>query len=444
MGISTLEAVEATQYQVVDLALRSETFQNAPVCCALLQYLYQHRNEQIGEYAIGTEALARRESFDPKSDSYVRVQISRLRTKLAEFSAKEGKEAPLQIVVPRGSYKIEFVDQPATADEKHRFSAERPASPSSTSVNRAGLSAQPVLAAGRGKLIFGLSVSVAALACSLAISVSRQWRGVTRSSADSNMLQAKFPSIAKDSFWGSFLANGRSVRIVVPNPIFYLWKDAKTGDSINVRSIRSNDFDDLKQSAMLAQLEEKYGQPMLSQEYLSTYDTMSAFTLASFLRDNGFRADLSSSDALSLGAIDRETLILMGTVQTLQPYQKYFRKLTLSFTSAPQTISSRDSSTGKSVEYNPVIQSSDHVIIPQLLACLPGSTPNGRILLIEGYKDIASVAYITSREGQDELQRLQKENHGNPFFEAVVMSEINGDIPIKSRIAIYKPIAENK
>jgi hypothetical protein len=62
--------------------------QSSEALCKLLQYLAHHTlNSPAGhlkEYQIATEALGRPADFDPQSDSCVRVQVGRLRTKLAE------------------------------------------------------------------------------------------------------------------------------------------------------------------------------------------------------------------------------------------------------------------------------------------------------------------------------------------------------------------------
>ena len=60
----------------------SETFRTAPVMRSLLLYLWKNQGEQISEYAIAVDALGRSPEFDPKTDSTVRVQVARLRTKL--------------------------------------------------------------------------------------------------------------------------------------------------------------------------------------------------------------------------------------------------------------------------------------------------------------------------------------------------------------------------
>ena len=60
------------------------------------------------EYLIGVEAFDRGESFDPKTDTIVRVQARRLRAKLAAYYEGPGKNDPLIIELPKGSYVPSF------------------------------------------------------------------------------------------------------------------------------------------------------------------------------------------------------------------------------------------------------------------------------------------------------------------------------------------------
>src|ERR1044071_4067899 len=84
----------------------SETFQSAPTMRALLVYLWEHQGEPVSEYAIATEALGRSADFEPKVDSTVRVQVTRLRAKLKEFYETAGSEFPLRLSLPLGAHEL--------------------------------------------------------------------------------------------------------------------------------------------------------------------------------------------------------------------------------------------------------------------------------------------------------------------------------------------------
>lgn len=442
--------MEVIYGQLIDRALQSETFEHCPVTRSLLKYLYDNRNREISEYSIATEVLARRDDFDPKSDSYVRVQIARLRAKLREFTEKEGNASTLQIVLPRGAYKLEFADWPLTtvmrgksssAEHAHTFAEARE---TDLEIAQSTASTQSSLL----KLVRFLSAVIGTLAI-LLISIliwlgthTDWWRYSHSLSAGS--LESHFP-FSQDSFWGKFVQGGKPVRIVLPNPVFFYWNDPKRKESVQVRSMGINDFSELQNSPILRDLSQKYGYPpILSQEYLSIYDGLSAFKLAILLSQNGTNVNVSDGTQFPLESIDHENVILMGTVQTLSPYQKYLKNLTLSFTPVARVIENHDPITGKEIDFLPIKESNAREVTPQLLACVPTNDAGGRMLVIEGYKENALVSYIASREGQEELHRVQTANGGSPFFEAVIMSEIDGNTPLRSRITYYHSLPFQK
>ena len=74
---------------------------------------FEGEAEEIRERTVAVEALGRKESsFDSHSDPIVRVSARELRKKLGEFYENEGKDHPIQIVLPRGRYIPQFVRRP--------------------------------------------------------------------------------------------------------------------------------------------------------------------------------------------------------------------------------------------------------------------------------------------------------------------------------------------
>lgn len=62
---------------------------------------------ELEEYVLGAEALGKGETFDPKADPIVRVQMRRLRARLNGYYATEGRLDPIWIEIPIGSYTPE-------------------------------------------------------------------------------------------------------------------------------------------------------------------------------------------------------------------------------------------------------------------------------------------------------------------------------------------------
>src|SRR4051812_44599342 len=62
------------------------------------------RSGSIKDYAVGVEVYRKDASYDPATDSLVRVEASRLRSKLAKYYETEGRADPVQISLPKGAY----------------------------------------------------------------------------------------------------------------------------------------------------------------------------------------------------------------------------------------------------------------------------------------------------------------------------------------------------
>lgn len=68
------------------------------------------RGEQLKGYTVAVEVFERPDSFDPALDPVVRIEAGRLRDKLREYYEADGRDDPIRIELPKGSYAphIEF------------------------------------------------------------------------------------------------------------------------------------------------------------------------------------------------------------------------------------------------------------------------------------------------------------------------------------------------
>lgn len=113
---STREA-EADELRAV---LASPLLARAPSLAQLLTFLcgkhFAGESGSISEQQIAMEALGRSASFDQKRDSIVRVELHRLRKRLALYYQTEGADHAVEISIPAGSYSPRFaVKAPAAA-----------------------------------------------------------------------------------------------------------------------------------------------------------------------------------------------------------------------------------------------------------------------------------------------------------------------------------------
>jgi TolB-like protein/Tfp pilus assembly protein PilF len=75
---------------------------------ALLGYIVEQglsgREDQLRAHEIAVAVLGRDESFDPQTDPIVRMEVGRLRRDLEHYDLTAGRDDPLRIAIPKGSY----------------------------------------------------------------------------------------------------------------------------------------------------------------------------------------------------------------------------------------------------------------------------------------------------------------------------------------------------
>jgi len=92
----------------LERVLASASFRASPQLGAFLRFVVDEalrgRGASLKGYTIGVEALGRDPRFNPQIDPIVRVEATRLRRALERYYSGEGRDDPVVIDLPRGSY----------------------------------------------------------------------------------------------------------------------------------------------------------------------------------------------------------------------------------------------------------------------------------------------------------------------------------------------------
>jgi hypothetical protein len=102
--------------------INSSPFRDAYRLTSFLSFIVEMtltgNGTKLKAYTIAVEALDRGADFDPQTDPIVRVEAVRLRQALARYYAATGRDDPLVIEVPRGSYVPAFHHRNAVERQK--------------------------------------------------------------------------------------------------------------------------------------------------------------------------------------------------------------------------------------------------------------------------------------------------------------------------------------
>jgi hypothetical protein len=408
----TPEATEAIQAHVHKI-LQSTHFARAETQRKLLQYLWEHRHESVSEYALATEALGRSENFDPATDASVRVHISRLRRKLKDYYQLEPGESEL-LVIPTGTHQLMVLDQSLQAmPSPEEVESLAPVPSRSYTV--------PILMG----MIAVLLVAVSWLG----------WKYSTMRPAP----EVKRPN----AFWASFLAGTAPIKIILPTPIFFGFKDHPT---LRLRSTQVNDFNDVPKDPEFAKLVGNLGSRTFEQSYTVTWDTLAAIDMARYLDSIGAKDRVSFNVTRDLSPLflENSNVIAVGTHQTLQPLSGYLQAMNFSLAPAESRVTNAKPRPGEQATYEIIKKNKDREVRPSILAVLPGRASGLKVMLLQSRDTGALVSLISSSAGSNSIEEMWKKEGSPQYFEMVTYTEVQGNtIPLRTwPVAIHKFTAQ--
>lgn len=107
---SEIEAGEVLKE--LERILSDKRFAGSERATRFLRYVVEKtllgEGSEIKEIVIATDLYQRSSEYDPKIDSTVRVEATRLRTKLNSYYREGGRHDPVTITIPKGSYVPQF------------------------------------------------------------------------------------------------------------------------------------------------------------------------------------------------------------------------------------------------------------------------------------------------------------------------------------------------
>ena len=391
--------------------LASPQFARAETQRRLLHYLWQRRLDKISEYAIATEALGRSADFDSNSDASVRVHISRLRRKLKDYYAETGEAEMLAI--PTGTHQLTVLEgqRPALLVELP-VPVALPHAPAAVWVR-----------AQRFPLLIGLCVVLTIALAVTALFLVRQTRKV-------HML-ALGPTSAPNAFWLGFLSGDAPIKIVLPTPVFFNFRDHPF---LKMRSTAVNAFEALDADPEAKAMLERLGPRGLEQSYTVTWDTLAAIEIARYLDrvGQGNRVSFGVTRDSSLMSLEQANVVVLGTENTLQPMHEYMNSMNFKLSLGEDRVVNTQPQGDEPNAYTRKVQGVERHVEPSVIALLPGRGPGLKVLLLESRDTSGMVSLLTSNAGSHAVEEMWRA-HGSPrYFEMVVMTEMEVHTPLRS------------
>lgn len=171
--------------EALERILASEQFGGAARQQRLLRHLVSKHlsrtTRELKEYTLGVEVFDRGDDFDPRLDPIVRVEASRLRSRLQKYYDGPGSGDRIRISLPRGAYLPAFAFAPAAPSPGAGPTTESVSLPAQTAASSSQQpttdALPPVFAAARKPLWLYAVVAALAIACVFLVLSRRSHRG---------------------------------------------------------------------------------------------------------------------------------------------------------------------------------------------------------------------------------------------------------------------------
>jgi len=282
--LQTVEIDPAVARGQIERLLGSKTFEASDVHRRLLHYLAEKaiagEAERLKEYTIGIEAFAKPESYDPKQDSIVRLQVGRLRQKLAVYYHSEASGDPVLVTLPKGAFKLNF-EPNAVAERAARTAEPRPGR--WTRWMALGLAIVTVWAAA--------ATVVAVRARRLAAPVAERW------------------SPELEEIWRPILESKRSLLVCLGTPLFVRFPGYGF-----FRDPKANDWQDIEKSDRIQATRKALGVPEIlpSYNFTGAGEASAAFQIGGLLATRKQDLLLTRSSILSWQQIGDSDVVFLG------------------------------------------------------------------------------------------------------------------------------------
>lgn len=240
-----MELGKEQKLEHLEKVLHSRTLQNSESLKAFLRFVVEKtvddNDAQLKEYTIATEVFGRDSDYDPRIDSVVRVQAGRLRTKLHEYYATEGKADQVIIDLPKGHYHPVF--NYARADIHETSPASLPASEESGNGHARpdDVRAQPVAeappAARTGKTLRAVLVGVILL-LSVALLAALYFRNREPQRQLAGDAAAPFNAEEFKAVWGVFVDDPEPPLLLLSNPAVYRFVNRADPSAATARALQ--------------------------------------------------------------------------------------------------------------------------------------------------------------------------------------------------------------
>jgi len=289
----------------IDRILRSDEFRSSEVLRRLLTYLADKaiagEADQLKEYVIAIDGLGKPASYDPQHNSAVRIQIGRLRQKLAEYYRTAGKDDEILVYLPKGRFRL-------ICEQRQQDLPQVPGSIAPLETGWENVAIQDSTPK-RIRAAWPTGILAAFLFFTLGVySAVRFWNA-----KDPSKISGMTPELGK--LWGPFIDSKRPLIISIEDPLF---AEMRSNPGVYFRDRSMNQWKDVVNSPAVKTLTGAMKQTDIqpSRYYTAFGEVEASFMLGKLLGSHEQNFQLVRTSQLSWERLADNNVVFVG-VQNL-------------------------------------------------------------------------------------------------------------------------------
>jgi hypothetical protein len=400
---------------------QSETLNSSPGLVRLLEHIAKKSMsgeiDALKEYSIGVDAFGKPESYDPQRDPYVRIQVGRLRSKLAEYYSKEGRNDPVFVELPKGKFRLIWRQVPETN----------------------AIALEPAPTPRRLPALTAVLASMLVLVITWALWASLELRNSHQETA----LAGNPWSKDLQTLWAPFLVPGRPLLISLEAPLFLSFP--KVG---MFRDLSVNSPEEIAESRNLAAVRKALGAEGLPQTYYTPVGEVSVvFKMGMLLATRKANLSITKSSDLTWKQLSENNVLSLGTGKALNQHLASM-PIRLEFEPRQDGIHNLNPRAGEAETYRDEVSLSageQDGVIYALISHLPGprgygdvqgfasSLSAGRIAALQGFTD--------PEEARRLVNRIRNASGQIPrYYQVLLKVRFRAGVPIETFYVLHRAL----
>ena len=336
--------------------LQSQEFVNAQIYQKLLQYLVEASlaGKSPKEVTIAYDVFCIDSKQGSSDNTKVRVYIHNIRKKLDSYYIHEGKNDEIQLEIPKGSYRVKFIDK-----------------------------SQPGRLLKRKSLIYTV---IAILFISVLLNIYFIL-------SDRSKISIEYPIYKDNLVWSDYFKSNLPTLIVFGD--YYLYRDTRIPEITRyIRDFRINSRNDLEQ--FLSENKE-YQEEIITTEhtFLGKLAPWCLFDLATIFTPFDKDIELKLSSQLQWDDIDKYNILFVGTFKTLGILSEFLKESHIEYQIQPNQLiyHPEDADTSFSYHATSSFPGRPYETDYALIAKIPGPK-NNVITFFASTRDIGCLAIV--------------------------------------------------